>query len=397
MGLSEEAIGLVTQELQQSGLFSRDKAFIMTKSGYIPKNMLNIYDQDSESPHNTLTESHHEMINLTEINPIMDSYYSLEGQMHEQNIALSLDALQTDYIDVLFLHNPEHYIEFERKSQVAIPSFEDKLLNSFETLESEVKKGNIKSYGISCNWLSNPDEFENTKCKVWKELAHRAWLKVHDKKELGNEGKSSFKHIQMPGNLLETFGINHTAPWAKENGLNVFINRPLEAMDSKGQWRLATYSAMPHTKYMELIDTTLGVFEPHGDNQAKKFLATLVKDMERERLNYTSLYHYKYDFEHSIYPMVTEKLVMLRDANSVVAMQLFLSAYEYKVRERASTFAEDYIESHPLYKGIYSSKKTNLQTFAMEYLLTNKNIDCVLNGMLKEEYVDHALDLLHKC
>lgn len=386
---------MVTQEMFQSGEIDRSKLFIMTKTGYIPKDQLLVHDGDKDEGivHNAVIESHHEMINLSEVSPIMDSLYSLEGEMHEQNLSLSLESLQTDYVDALFLHNPEHYIEYQRKANVSIPPFEEKLMNSFLSFEREVINGRIRSYGISCNWLSNPEECDNLNYRKWPELAHEAWAKANDKK-INGDLNSSFKHIQMPGNLLESYGINHTSVWAKSNNLNVFINRPLEAIDSKGQWRLASYTGLPHSKYMEVLEKTLSVFEPHRGDENKKFLATLIKDMERERPAYTSLYHYKYDFEHSIYPMVTEKLMMLREVDSLVAMQIFLNAYEFKVRESASLVVEDYIETNPHYKGKYSSKKQPLQKFAMEHLLSNNNIDCVLNGMLREEYVDQTLQLL---
>jgi hypothetical protein len=38
--------------------------------------------------------------------------------------------------------------------------------------------------------------------------------------------------------------------------------------------------------------------------------------------------------------------------------------------------------------------KNSLDEFALTFLTKNPNVDCVLNGMLREEYVDKALKLL---
>lgn len=340
------------------------------------------------------------MINL-ELLGIHDTLYSLEPLLFEQQLAYSLENLQTEYLDLLMIHNPEHYVDFldyqKNLGKVAeSPSFEDKLLDLFLFFENEVVKGTIKSYGISCNWLSYPTESQKISFQQWPVIAAKAYEKIHGKKSNKDQQISSFKFVQMPGNLLETYGINNTALWAKQNGLGVLVNRPLDAMDHNGQWRLASYQTLPNSKYFEIYENTLQSLEPVGDDRNKIFLSTLIKDMERERNTYESIYHFQQDLNSQIIPMLHERLNILRDPNILVSFQIFLNAYETKVREKSSLITENYIETNPAYKDLYSSRKTPLQKFALKYLINNKNIDCVLNGMLKEEYVDNAIEILRE-
>lgn len=65
-------------------------------------------------------------------------------------------------------------------------------------------------------------------------------------------------YLQMPGNLLETEGLQTTAKWAKTKNLSVFINRPLNAMSPEyGPARLASYPEPLSPTYAQAKDEIL--------------------------------------------------------------------------------------------------------------------------------------------
>src|SRR5699024_9098725 len=100
--------------------------------------------------------------------------------------------------------------------------------------------------------------------------------------------------------------------------LNVIINRPLDALDSNGQWRLASCSRTSYSKYRKVFEDTLAKFEPTCEDKTKIFFATLIRDMERERHNYNSIYHYQQDLNTKILPMINERLAMTRDTDALI-------------------------------------------------------------------------------
>lgn len=91
-----------------------------------------------------------------------------------------------------------------------------RIAEAFEALEEQVEKGAIKSYGISSNSFAVPAldphflPYDNL-----VDLAIQAARKVR-----GTE-QHKFSTIQLPGNLLETEGLEHAAIWARERGLVV--------------------------------------------------------------------------------------------------------------------------------------------------------------------------------
>ena len=92
----------------------------------------------------------------------------------------------------------------------------DRISQSFEAMEEAIDKGQIRSYGISSNSFSVPEEdkhflpFHDLIDRAKKASKHIRGTEVH-----------GFAAVQMPANLLERCGLQTTARWAKENGLKV--------------------------------------------------------------------------------------------------------------------------------------------------------------------------------
>lgn len=382
-------------------------------------------------------ESTHELLDLGHLG-LGDVYHSLHPGLLQQQLDHSLDALQTDYIDTYLLHNPEHYLQYKqmldkaglsskRKSSSSsaqsaststsppaptlpdpstFPDFEEKLLEAFIVLEDAVKEGKIKSYGISSNWLAYASGSQDLNYKNWIDLAETAYRTVNPENGrnaqiVDKTRRSAFRVLQFPGNLLETHGVESVARWAKQNGLETMVNRPLDALDSNGhQWRLATYKGIPNSVYTTMMNETLEYFRRYAKESPSsasaeknaKFMTTLISDLDRERFQFQSVYHYQQDFSAQIMPMLIERMSMMQDAKALEAIQTFLEVYELNVREHCSITAEEHIAS--IYKGKYNASSTPLQEFALKYLLENENVDIVLNGMTRTSYVEEALKVL---
>lgn len=129
---SERDIGEVLREVP------RDKVIVSTKGGYVP------YDVDSGiDPKDYFYENfvNTGIIKLEEMTP--QGHY-LSAKFIEWCLNKSLENMNTDYVDIYFLHNPEEQLNFfDRKT------FNTKIRECFEYLEFEVKRGRIRYYGLA--------------------------------------------------------------------------------------------------------------------------------------------------------------------------------------------------------------------------------------------------------
>ncbi len=129
---SERDIGEVLREVP------RDKVIVSTKGGYVP------YDVDSGiDPKDYFYENfvNTGIIKLEEMTP--QGHY-LSAKFIEWCLNESLENMNTDYVDIYFLHNPEEQLNFfDRKT------FNTKIRECFEYLEFEVKRGRVRYYGLA--------------------------------------------------------------------------------------------------------------------------------------------------------------------------------------------------------------------------------------------------------
>ncbi len=129
---SERDIGEVLREVP------RDKVIVSTKGGYVP------YDVDSGiDPKDYFYENfvNTGIIKLEEMTP--QGHY-LSAKFIEWCLNKSLENMNTDYVNIYFLHNPEEQLNFfDRKT------FNTKIRECFEYLEFEVKRGRVRYYGLA--------------------------------------------------------------------------------------------------------------------------------------------------------------------------------------------------------------------------------------------------------
>lgn len=224
-GEAEELIGKVMKD------FDRKCITIVSKFGYIQGQNMERYYDGFVTPE------------TVEYHP--DCFHSIHPDFMRDQLTRSLTRLQISYIDFYLLHNPEYYLmhtitssdENEKKKQQT--EMLRRISEIFIALELEVKNKRINSYGISSNsFAKTPDDPHFLPYTQLIEMAEKA------AKTAGN-AVHSFRCVQMPGNLLEKVGLENCATWAHNNKLMVLINRPLNAYDENGLWRLATTTVPP--------------------------------------------------------------------------------------------------------------------------------------------------------
>jgi len=129
---SERDIGHVIKEV------GREKLVISTKGGYVPFDV-----EANKDPKDYFYENFVDtgIIDLNEMTP--QGHY-LSAKFIEWCLSKSLENMQTSYVDIYFLHNPEEQLNFFDRE-----SFKRKIRECFEYLEGQAKEGRIRYYGIA--------------------------------------------------------------------------------------------------------------------------------------------------------------------------------------------------------------------------------------------------------
>ncbi|RMH09375.1 MAG: aldo/keto reductase [Aquificota bacterium] len=129
---SERDVGAVLKEL------GREKFVLSTKGGYIPYDVGSGVDPKEYFYENFVNTG---LVNLREMTP--QGHYLSAGFI-DWCLHKSLENMQTDYVDIYFLHNPEEQLNFFSRE-----NFYKKLRECFEYLEAKVKEGRVKYYGLA--------------------------------------------------------------------------------------------------------------------------------------------------------------------------------------------------------------------------------------------------------
>ncbi len=266
-GGSEILIGNILKE------FPDKEIFVVTKGGYIQGSNLQIAKQReaSENPYPEIVKCSPEL------------WHSIHPDFLKDQISLSLERLQMDYVDVYLLHNPEYFLLYTSENEIdkLRAEYYRRIKIAFEYLEEEVKKGRIKYYGISSNTFgANPDEISFTSLEKVFEIA----------KNISSE--NHFAVVQAPLNLIEKdIAKNQNQQndsktfleFAHENNLGVLVNRPLNAIDNNQIVRLADFEIKENRNKDEVLDLLNDVYALENEIKEKYFSSIPeeeIKDVE---------------------------------------------------------------------------------------------------------------------
>ncbi|MEX0798887.1 MAG: aldo/keto reductase [Bacteriovoracaceae bacterium] len=365
-GESEELIGQVLKTREK-------KPLVITKAGYIQGQNLKHFQelQDIEEI---------EFADFSE-----DLKHSIDPVFLRDQLERSLQRLDVEQIDALLLHNPEYFLKKDPGNE---DEYYRRIQKAFEYLKQEVSQGRIKSFGISSNTFTSPqDSKEATSLdKVWEAA----------KKAGAQEG---FKYIQFPMNLLEMDALKredgglNLIEKAKGLGLTTIGNRPLNAFSSSGLLRLATYpvDAQKLKDPEALFAQKLGALDKKWkevleDQEDELFDLPLIKQISEIWNKQTSLDAVQQIFMGHFFPLVAQIYGKdLSPEESGPFYELYETALEFakkNMNERAEKFILQAQESGLL----EPSSKTLSQRAIEKYQETG--IDIVLVGMKSTKYVE---------
>lgn len=192
---SERCIGRVLGELVGSGELRREEVVVATKGGYIT------FD-------GTLPANPREWFNEVYLKPgiigpgeLVEGSHCMTPRYLERMLAMSLENLGLESVDIYYLHNPETQL-----GAVGRKEFLARVRPAFELLEAKAAEGKIGVYGVA-TWSGFRVAPQDASYLSIAELAGIA-------REVGGT-EHHFRVIQMPYNLAmpEAFTvINQATP-----------------------------------------------------------------------------------------------------------------------------------------------------------------------------------------
>jgi len=200
--------------------------------------------------------------------------------------------------------------------------------------------------------------------------------------EIGN-ATHSFTTIQLPVNLLEREGLK-CAAWAKQNGLRVLANRPLNAQYNGLMYRLCDYyeSDSYYHHFNELLDVC--------DNEKMKTLYTLLEQLDENKHKFGWIGDYDSFLYAQILPHIKKSLALLDTQHQETVLHyldLFLNEYRKMVAYECSKKTK--LQLQEFFEGC----EATMQMCAIKYLSSHKNIDYILVGMRKPLYVHEIVSM----
>jgi aryl-alcohol dehydrogenase-like predicted oxidoreductase len=413
-GGSEVLVGNVLSDLLRESKIRREDITIVTKGGYIQGQNYKdaLKRKEKGNPFNDIVEYGKDLWHC--INPDF-----LEDQINRQMQRLDQSS-ENGYIDVYLLHNPEYYLGLAQKNNEDVKNaqyeYYARIKKAFEFLENKVNEGVIKNYGISSNTFpSKSDKFDFTSLEKVIEIA----------KTLGS--KNHFKYIQFPFNLIESGAIleknqKHDSitvlELASENNIHVLVNRPLNAITSKGLVRLADFSVkdfsvgdfdkqMKKVSFMEneLLKEKLININLSRDDFAKLEKAlSFGRKTEEKWTDFGTIEHLDDVIEHYYVPRINFLFAYFEDNVADKDVSDYFDKYMkevYKLLNLLSRFYKNKANQRSKYINLIINKKCaeifkdlSLSQKAILLLNSVEGIKCVLVGARQEKYIDDIVPLL---
>jgi uncharacterized protein YyaL (SSP411 family)/aryl-alcohol dehydrogenase-like predicted oxidoreductase len=419
-GESERLVGAVLRDMISKQTLARDEIIVVSKIGYVQGQNLNQAEARERAG-----RPYPDMVKYGD-----GIWHCIHPEFLADQLAVSLDRLGLDRLDVCLLHNPEYFLSdashrggqpFEQTRD----RFYQRIGEAFTYLESQVKSGRIGWYGVSSNSVTaEPADLEATSLSRFLDAAANAARSQ-------GEPRHHFAALQCPMNLFEAGAL--TAPntglnqqetvldYARRRQIAVLVNRPLNAMPSKGTgvMRLADVlleggpvNVEEQTRIIEKLEeeyrTTLAPAIPHGgQGMAPKDFFNWAGELTVVRPRIQGLEHWEQIEHQMIAPHVNQVLQAIpRIVSGSTADQWetwrdryvpqFLTLLRGLRREAAerSRIRIDRLTSsiNPLFP---QEKRTQpLSRKALWTLTSTPGITSVLNGMRSRAYVEDSLAVL---
>src|SRR5215467_12555182 len=232
-GDSERLVGVVLRDLIKSSDVTRDSVIVVSKIGYVQGENLKQAQASERAGH-----PYPEMVKYGE-----GIWHCLHPDFLADQLAGSLDRLGLATLDVCLLHNPEYFLSEaahhgEKSLSTVRQLFYQRLEKAFAYFESQVAVGRLQYYGVSSNTVTAaPNGSEATSLSEMLQAAKAAAVSH-------GQSRHHFAVLQCPMNLYEAgalltpnTGHNYAdtvLDLAQREGIAVLVNRPLNAMPTKG-------------------------------------------------------------------------------------------------------------------------------------------------------------------
>jgi aryl-alcohol dehydrogenase-like predicted oxidoreductase len=363
-GGSERAIAIAFRDLTKE---EKSSVEIVSKFGYIQNSNMLLHKE----------EAFEDVVEYSE-----ECYHSISPQFLKIQLHLSLKHLEMKKIECYLIHNPEYFLLDAINKGIdrdeMLDEMYSRIYRAFVALEEEVKSNKIASYGISSNSFSKKEtDIEFLPYEDLLILAKKASETVGNKTH-------HFTTIELPINLLEREGLK-CAKWAKENGLRVLSNRPLNAKQTDLMFRLADYdeSREYYHHFNELLDVS-------RKNSDLVTLVTLLEQLDDNKHKFGWLGDYDAFLYSQIIPHIKNSLEKLDENDREIMLNfidLFLQEYRKMVAYECSK------NTRVVLKDLLVDCKHSLQSCAVEFLHKSGYIDFILVGMRKSSYLHDILTI----
>jgi len=238
-GESEQTIGDTLEAMSRQGRMKREEILVVSKIGYVQGRNLDLARRREAAG-----EPFPEMVKISE-----GCWHCMHPEFLADQLSRSLERLKLDRLDVCLLHNPEYFLELAHQERRGIEEarreFYRRIGAAFAHLEKEVRSGRIAWYGVSSNSFgADAQSPEATSLGRMLEAA-----RIAAKDASGEETGHHFAVAQLPMNLHEhgpatvrkegASGNLSTLAFAREQGIGILVNRPLNAFHRGELIRLA--------------------------------------------------------------------------------------------------------------------------------------------------------------
>jgi aryl-alcohol dehydrogenase-like predicted oxidoreductase len=407
-GGSEALVGMVLEELFSEGALKRDQLVVVTKAGYL-QGSNHVESQERKNQGRPWPE-------LVEYAPNLE--HCIHPEFLAEQLTASLDRLNLEAADVYLLHNPEYYLGWAARQGLALDQarqeYYRRIEAAFRHLEGEVRDGRISFYGVSSNTFPAPADYEEfTSLDALWQLAEGILPEHH------------FRVIELPMNLLEPGaaiepnqpGAESVLAYAQEHGLAVLINRPLNALGSKGLFRLAmtgVADAPPSRQHIldslnELLKSEDVIklnllpnlrLNPDESHQVSEYLGAATP-LLRSWQDLSGLEHWRQMEQYltsrlnSAFAFLARRLAESPEGLAALdthlgraknALEAVLLHYQVQADREAGVLYQAARELDPDW-----ADAASLSRLAVRALRSTHGVSCVLVGMRREEYVSDVL------
>ncbi|RHZ66609.1 hypothetical protein Glove_306g73 [Diversispora epigaea] len=316
-------------------------------------------------------------------------YHCIHPEFMRAQLYKSLEQLKTNYLDIFFINNPEHFLKkhvtfIANNRKVLGKVMLERISETFIALEQAISQGLIRSYGISSSSFALPNTDVNF--LPYENLLDRARNASRIVRGTENHG---FTAIQFPANMLEPIGLATTAKWAKSNGLKVFVNRPFNAFTKDGRFRLASY---PKSSYDQIKKTTIArikmLTQGYNDFHIEGLIDWIIR-IDSQLSEFESIYHF------DAYRVILEQRIKKVHNDPMIRMILkdFINGLEDEIKYRDSRRVKTYLRKNGWESLI---KNRPIEEVAYIFLKDSGVVDCVLMELTAKNYVDFAIQMLEK-